>query len=455
MTENFSRGYIYKGSEKFTFCYENGILTLVSFNENSKPSDDYFGKPENIKYFEGYTLYHHYIAFYIDNNVRRYNGSYRCRPRCVILSKVQGLDFSDYNFGSVCIEGGIISSFYSNHRIISFDDVWKQKYDFISKSREETISRESVDLNGINTEFELSISPFVWMYNDFNAPCKTGNSFLEVKYPNGRNYKEIIEDLIKIKDFFDFCANLKNYCFDNISLLKIDNTGNKSKIADIIIPSMPKTDDEGLYVLNYDLFSGKLNKVFEFFNKSKYIFSTISEDNVARNRFDNHKLCAVISCFQSIRRIVYKNIDKEIKTKDEIALDEVKQDVLPILETVLANYTGRKRKCLRSFINMIEKSDFNLEKSACMEFRANGYLLEVLHPDVKKAIEKKGIEDSINYVIKKRDCITHEDIVDLDDILEGVYQIIYRLNYIMILTYAGIDKSKIKAIIFKLAGKSL
>lgn len=53
MTENFSRGYIYKGSEKFTFCYENGILTLVSFNENSKPSDDYFGKPENIKYFEG------------------------------------------------------------------------------------------------------------------------------------------------------------------------------------------------------------------------------------------------------------------------------------------------------------------------------------------------------------------------------------------------------------------
>lgn len=104
---------------------------------------------------------------------------------------------------------------------------------------------------------------------------------------------------------------------------------------------------------------------------------------------------------------------------------------------------------------MIDTSDFNLEKSVCTEFRANDYLLEVLHPDVKKAIEKKGIEDSIKYVIKKRDCITHEDIVDLDDILESVYQIIYRLNYIMILTYAGIDKSKIKAIIFKLAGKSL
>ena len=87
------------------------------------------------------------------------------------------------------------------------------------------------------------------------------------------------------------------------------------------------------------------------------------------------------------------------------------------------------------------------------EFAKNEYLIEVLNCDIKKAVMQKGIKDSISYAIENRDYIAHENTVNFDDVSVGVYQIIYRLNYIMILTYVGIDKGKIKTIIQLLSNR--
>ena len=61
-----------------------------------------------------------------------------------------------------------------------------------------------------------------------------------------------------------------------------------------------------------------------------------------------------------------------------------------------------------------------------------------------------GINKAIIKAVEDRDNITHNKTINLDDISIGIYEIIAKLNYTMILNKAEIPTEKIKKSIINL-----
>ena len=310
----------------------------------------------------------------------------------------------EIKFDTLRISGGILNRFYSNKKIIEFDP--KEKDNFKIKDIQETVTEEIVNLNDKVTKFELSIMKPGWK-DDGIITFYNYDSLLRIKYDSKQDYKAIIKDLSSVNNFFEFSANRGNISFDDIYLEIKNKDGKYDKVAEINIPYM--IDNEiNKAMLDYTVFNGHLNAAFKFLNNSNYIFSIIPNDNKAFETISNKDYCAAFSCFESIYQYIYGNNEKEKKTNDEIILDEVKMELLPLLENVEQKYKGKnkiKRDFIKRFKNIICKANLKLEKA-----------------------------------VKDRDDITHNNIVKLDNISVGIYQMILKLNFAMILKYIGVSK---------------
>ena len=57
-------------------------------------------------------------------------------------------------------------------------------------------------------------------------------------------------------------------------------------------------------------------------------------------------------------------------------------------------------------------------------------------------IKEKGISESVMKAVSDRDNITHNNTIKLDNISIGIYEMISKMNYVMIFYYVGISKEK-------------
>jgi hypothetical protein len=447
----YIKGYINLEDDGYTFIYENSRLTLISIE--NKPT--FFSEYKKIEYFKGFTLNGFDIVFYINNNIYYKDGCYICSPRCIIISQNKKYKLDEAKFDSLSISGGILNRFYSNRKMIELDidKYTKNKKDYFNiKKVEETISEEKVNLNGVDTSFELSIKKPGWK-DDGSIVFNNYDSLLRVKYNFSKDYISVIKDLISIERFFKFCANRNSISVDNIFLEIKNDDGKYIKSVEVILPYM--IDNEvNKEILPYEIFENHLNDIFTCLDKSNYLFSIIPDDNKSFEIISNKDYCSVISCFQSIYQYVHGSNEELEKTAEEIKLEEVKTEIKPILEKIKNNYKGKdreKRDFIERFINIIETANLKLEKCISKEFEKSKYLIDTIYHKGKDEIEKKGLVESIRQAINNRDDITHNKTIQLDDISIGIYEIIYKLNYIMILKHIGVEKEKIEKIIRNLA----
>ena len=315
------------------------------------------------------------------------------------------------------------------------------------KREEEVISEESVTINDKITTFELSIHRPTWN-DDGCYSFGQFDSILRIKYSNGSDYKSIIKDLAKIERLFQFCANRNEITFDNIFFESKDETGKYIPVVEVIVPYM--IDNEvNKYILDYDLLEGRLSKLINILKESNYVFSTIPDDDKEFHLISNKDYSAAFSCFQSIYQYIHNadNLDENIMTSEEIALNEVKNEILPLLDELDEKYKGKSRKkrdYVQRFKNIISTANLEMVKCIKNEIEKNSYLIDDLFYKTRDQINNTGIYNSIKHAVDDRDDITHNKTVSLDDISKGIYQIVNRLNYIMILDYAGIEKKKIE-----------
>ena len=200
-------------------------------------------------------------------------------------------------------------------------------------------------------------------------------------------------------------------------------------------------------VLDYELLEGHLNDIFNCLEKSDYVFSIIPEDNKSFGIISNKDYCSVFSCFQSIYQYIHGNDENMDEISEESKLLEIKDEVLPCLKEVRSKYIGKdriKREFVERFIHIIETANLKLEKCINIEFEKNGYILESLYYERRHKIKNKGILEAVKHAISDRDDITHNKTIRLDDISIGIYEMIYKLNYVMILNYIGIENEKIE-----------
>lgn len=326
MKNIYVKGYINHENEGYTFNYEDKKLTLI----NVENKQSFFSEYKYVEFFKGFTLDGFDIIFYINNNIYYKDGCYICSPRCIIFSRNKEYRLDEIRFDALRISGGTLNRFYSNRNMIDFDI--KEEGYFKFKNIEETISEEIVNLNGEDTKFELSIMKPGWK-DDGIITFNNYDSLLRIKYSSGIDYISSIKDLNSVDKFFKFCANRVNISFGDIFLEIKNKDGKYDKAAEINIPHMIDNEiNKGM--LDHIVFNGHLNDAFKFLNNSDYIFSIIPDDNKSFGTISNKDYCAGFSCFESIYQYVHGNDEEEKETKDEIILDEVKKEILPLLESV-------------------------------------------------------------------------------------------------------------------------
>lgn len=312
---------------------------------------------------------------------------------------------------------------------------------FKFKNIDETVSEEIVNLNGEDAKFELSIMKLGWK-DDGIITFNNYDALLRIKYSSGKDYKFVIKDLNNIDEFFKFCANRVNISFDDIFLEIKNKEGKYEKAAVINIPYM--IDNEiNKDILDYIVLKGHLNDIFKFLNNSDYIFSIIPDDNKSFGTISNKDYCAAFSCFESIYQYIHGDDESAKETNSEIDLDEVKKEILPLLESIEQKYkkvNKIKRNFVKRFINIICKANLKLEKCIINELENNNFILESIYYKIRDEIKEYGIKESVIKAVKDRDDITHNNIVKLDDISIGIYEMLLELNYVMILQYIGVSK---------------
>ena len=440
MKKVYFKGYINYKNDNYTFSYNNGRLELIKVKHTLSPINQYI----YIDYLKGFTIDGFDIIFYINKKCHFWNESYTCMPQIIFVSNDSSMNLSDSKFDSLCFIGGSINRFYSNRNMIKLkDDVeLSQGIEFEFKSPEETKISEKATIDGINLEFELSNVKPGWR-DDGIFTFDEYNSMLRLKYDKSISIEALVPNIISIQKLMQFCSNRKIITFNTVHIESKNIDGKFEKKVLVFIP--PIEDNEiNKYMIEYDTISGNINQIFEYFNKSEYVLENIPRDNKEFNIISNKDFSSSVSCFQATYNIV--NANKNVDSSNE-ELNELKLELQKLFDNLNQKYTGvssRKRKYLSRFNHIIQSSDLKIENILISEIKEHDYLLECLNYKFRDKINELGIEASCEQSISKRDDITHEDLVELNEIDVGIYFLIVKLNYIMILEYCNVDKEKIK-----------
>lgn len=434
MRKVYIKGYVSYEDENYTFIYEEEKLTLISLNNHQT----FFSKYKFVDEFKGFTIDGFDIIFYINNSVYYKDGSFICSPRCIFISRYKEYKLTDMKFDTLRFSGGILNRFYTNRNMIEFDP--KEKDYFKFKEVEETISEEYVNLNGDKTQFEFSIMKPGWK-DDGAITFNNYDSLLRIKYETAKDYKSIIKDVNSVDKFFKFSANRVDISFDEAFLELKKDDDKFEKVVEIIIPYM--TNNEiNKDLLDYVIFKDYLDQIFKFLDNCDYIFSIIPDNNKSFGNISNKDYCAGFSCFESIYQYVHGNKNELGISKEELSLEEVKEEILPLLRTLDDKYNGNnktKRDFIKRFIKIISTANLKLEKCIFNELGEKDFILESIYYKRRNEIKEYGLFASVKKAVDDRDDITHNNTVRLDSISIGIYEMLLKLNYAMIMDYIGVS----------------
>ena len=95
---------------------------------------------------------------------------------------------------------------------------------------------------------------------------------------------------------------------------------------------------------------------------------------------------------------------------------------------------------MKRFINIILKANLKLEKCIIKELENNDFIIESIYYKRRDEIKENGINKSVIKAVQDRDDITHNNTVKLDNISIGIYEMILKLNFVMILEYIGVSR---------------
>ncbi len=434
MRKVYIKGYVSYEDENYTFIYEEGKLTLISVNNYQT----FFSEYKFVDEFKGFTIDGFDIIFYINNSVYYKDGSFICSPRCIFISRNKEYKLTGMKFDTLRFSGGILNRFYTNRNMIEFDP--KEKDYFKFKEVEETISEEYVNLNGDKTQFEFSIMKPGWK-DDGAITFNNYDSLLRIKYETAKDYKSIIKDVNSVDKFFKFSANRVGISFDEAFLELKKDDDKFEKAVEIIIPYMIN-NEINKDLLDYVIFKDYLDQIFKFLDNCDYIFSIIPDNNKSFGNISNKDYCAGFSCFESIYQYVHGNKNELGTSKEELSLEEVKEEILPLLRTLDDKYNGNnktKRDFIKRFIKIISTANLKLEKCIFNELGEKDFILESIYYKKRNEIKEYGLFASVKKAVDDRDDITHNNTVRLDGISIGIYEMLLKLNYAMIMDYIGVS----------------
>ena len=84
------------------------------------------------------------------------------------------------------------------------------------------------------------------------------------------------------------------------------------------------------------------------------------------------------------------------------------------------------------------KSEKEIDTIIFNELDNRDFIIESIYYKRRNEIKENGIFNSVSKAVDDRDDITHNNTVVLSAISIGIYEMILKLNYVMILDYIGV-----------------
>ena len=433
-------GYINMHEKKYTFLYENDRLSVISCEEDFK----LIGYLKQINILEGKTTLGARVFFLINKEVRYINGYFEAYPEYVIFIR-SNIEEDPIGINAIKFIGGDITRFYSNERIIENDVVDIPTTELILKDPKETVSTETCTINNKNVKLEFSVSKPGFLYD---GKIKFGdiNSNLRIKYNSKIDYLETIKDIEIIEKVLIVACASTNITYDKIDIEKLNEEGKYECIGNIYVPRM-RQNSIIKNLFNYNFFAGHFNDLISSMDKFEYIYYIISKRRKTKYDITEKDYMSAFSCFQTIYNC-FENSHEEENEMESI-LKDIKKEIKEVLYFLDEKYKGKntlKRKFVKRFAELVEKSNVKLESSISLFLNEHDYIFNNMHELMFKDT-KELLENLDNYVIdavKDRDDITHNGVVKLSETSQLIYRSVVISCYIMIFEIIGIDKEIIK-----------
>lgn len=432
-------GYIeYKGKD-YTFHYKDNYLTLIIIDQ-TKDTDHksyFFRTNEKIDFFKGYTSDGFAVSFYIDGNVSKWYGTYRCYPKLAFLSKNQSCELDSTKYDSIKFVGGLVDKFYSNKYIFkstSIDLHEKKLIEFRNAS--ETKHEEKVIIDGKKSIFQISVANMGWK-NDGSISFTSIPSVIRLILNKSMKYEEFINQIITVNNLLMFCSNRRNVKYDKI----IIETKKDDVFYESIMVHIPLPEDNVITknMIDYLKLENKLNKLIKVLSDVNYLMYRIPESEKELSTISAGNYTDAFSCYQSVYN--YINMKDGIVC-DQPELNDVKKEMVEALKIISDKYKGKdskKRGFADLYINRISSSKFTLENMIIKGIEDNEFLLDTL-PDKSYKEIMFNYKEAVNLAVKDRDFITHDDVFAPSDTDIAVYMVLERLIYIFVMKKIGINK---------------
>lgn len=436
------KGYITLSEKKYTFLYEKDRLSVLSCDEEYTILD-YL---KNITILEGITTFHSRVLFMINKEVRYSNGYFETYPDYVIFIN-NNVKEVPIEIDAIKFEGGDITRFYTNKRIIENDIMDIPTTELKLKDPKETVSTEICNINGKEVKLEFSVSKPGFIY-DGKIKFEDINSNLRIKYKSKVDYLMAIKDVDMIERLFKLACVSSKYTFGKIDIEIMNEDKKYERIGNIYIPRMNQTSSIQ-NIFSYDFFEGKFNNLFNEIDKFEYIYEIISERRKNKSNITEKDYVSAFSCFQILYNWFNSNVKKEVN-EIEKDLNEIKKEIIEELKKLDEKYKGvdsKKRKFINRFEELVGKSNVKLESNIIKVINDHMYIFERMHELYFENKSKELLENIEDYVIdavKDRDDITHNGIVEINEYSLIIYRSVVISCYIMIFEKLGINKEKIK-----------
>lgn len=445
--------------KKYHFTFQDNILTMLPTKLEPYFLNLFYSDEDKVlsTNIHGITEKNYYICF-IDAKPRPIgSGALRCFVPAYVLNKSNGLvpvPKAD-KIEKIIFKGPAIDNFYHPKKIVT------------SKTKDRNVTID-VNLDKFKAEkYELKdeiiniYSGYVMPYSKSINEVLNVSSYFEICFNKPKSVNSILKTYLKVQKLFGFFNNRRIINWDSITLRKTVLVEDEEK---------PLTVDLFLYVAqdpkkNVDIQSYRnsitfedvkdyLPELYKNITRKDYNVYYMPLNKNENSVVDNDKFLKIAYTFESQMRISYPNfkssINENFKYSKDFILKSINNELL-LLSSV--DGTGKKKKYLEQFKEMIEKSDGNLEEKILYCFKRFDAVLLARKNSMQfdYGIKELTYEVLSKSFIKRRNKIAHGEFTGGFENIDMIsYTLVKMSVYCLILERCSVSLEQIKKICDKL-----
>ncbi len=461
--EKIIEGKIEYNNEKYGFYYINNILTLIPDNALEDVWESIFStlKERTVDtelLLEGITSSGHRIMFINVKLVKQSGGLYKAFVPAYIIGKtnmMKPLPVID-NFNSIVFYGKCIDNFLNPQKTLSLEDFdTKDKKIKLKKILNKNIEIEN-DIFNMGINYSLKCSE-----KNINTPLIV-KSFLEIKFKDEKNVKEIVKYYRKVGELFKFLYSRKYIRFTEIKLTSKGKVRDGKEIKDILntfdfyyyLPDEDKIDlPEEKNCIKYEQIKDYLGNIYLTVNKESIYKNYYNLNQEEQRKITINKYANISSAFESwfdenfpkfksdtnenYKMLKNKVLDFIKKCIDEEVEDENKE-ILSWFKHDINNMEGSLKEQIKYALNLFEGCIKNAKNNVVKQY------------NIEYSSEEELNEKIANTFKETRNKIAHGNLKDeilFSDMDVVAYSIVERLVKCLALYKSKVDIDTIKEIL--------